>query len=311
MRFWSQFLFAGLTLQIYAVPMRPYVFRAKMSDGTYRNIRCCGDERGRFYVDEDGFVVKKDASGNFYVTSLKPSDFTAVTRDVRAAGIGVLENAPIKSIGHPNIPVILVNFSDLKMTVAPTEEEVTAYYDKYFNGTGNGELYTGAGSMGAVRDYFAIQSDSLFLPEFDVIGPVTLDKPMAYYGQDTDDDIDIHFGDFCKEALEQAIVLRPDLKTKFDNDGNGTMDLAFFVYAGLSETAPNAPKNAIWPKEDLEPLKIDDITIAVSACSSELLTVYPSKKVDGIGTACHEICHSLGLPDEYDLNYKALGMSYW
>ena len=38
-------------------------------------------------------------------------------------------------------------------------------------GTRDGILYTGAGSRGAVRDYFAQQSDSLFLPEFEVIGP--------------------------------------------------------------------------------------------------------------------------------------------
>jgi M6 family metalloprotease-like protein len=26
---------------------------------------------------------------------------------------------------------------------------------------------------------------------------------------------------------------------------------------------------------------------------------------------CHEVSHSLGLPDQYDTNYRALGMSYW
>lgn len=33
-----------LSAQIYAVPARFHVFRAQMSDGTFQNIRFCGDE---------------------------------------------------------------------------------------------------------------------------------------------------------------------------------------------------------------------------------------------------------------------------
>ena len=71
----------------------------------------------------------------------------------------------IKPLGSPRIPVILVNFSDEKLTVTETARGIADYYDKYCNGTRDGILYTGAGSRGAVRDYFAQQSDSLFLPE--------------------------------------------------------------------------------------------------------------------------------------------------
>ena len=169
-----------LSAQIYAVPARFHVFRAQMSDGTFQNIRFCGDEYRSYYVNEEGCLVEKEETGCFRVTSLRPQDKVGV-KAVRGMGLGIPGAAAIKPLGSPRIPVILVNFSDEKLTVAETAKGIADYYEKYCNGTRDGILYTGAGSRGAVRDYFAQQSDSLFLPEFDVIGPVALDKPMAYY----------------------------------------------------------------------------------------------------------------------------------
>ena len=173
-----------LSAQIYAVPARFHVFRAQMSDGTFQNIRFCGDEYRSYYVNEEGFLVEKEESGCFRVTSLRPQD-KEKTASVRAMRASSQDRVAIKPLGSPRIPVILVNFSDEKLTVTETARGIADYYDKYCNGTRDGILYTGAGSRGAVRDYFAQQSDSLFLPEFEVIGPVTLDKPMAYYGENS------------------------------------------------------------------------------------------------------------------------------
>ncbi|MDE5787498.1 MAG: hypothetical protein K2H79_03000, partial [Bacteroidaceae bacterium] len=89
--------------------------------------------------------------------------------------IGSQATAPLKSIGVQHVPVVLVAFSDKAFSVADTNEEVNAYYQKYCNGTMDGRIYTGHGSHGSIRDYFVEQSDSAFFPEFTVIGPVTLD----------------------------------------------------------------------------------------------------------------------------------------
>ena len=300
-----------LSAQIYAVPARFHVFRAQMSVGTFQNIRFCGDEYRSYYVNEDGFLVEKEETGCFRVTSLRPQDKVGV-KAVRGMGLGIPGAAAIKPLGSPRIPVILVNFSDEKLTVAETAKGIADYYEKYCNGTRDGILYTGAGSRGAVRDYFAQQSDSLFLPEFEVIGPVTLDKPMAYYGENSPSGAkDIRFSEFCSEALEQATTLVSDFKTRFDNDGNGTVDLAFFIYAGLPESDPGVTEDAIWPKEMIRPMTINGVTVSVTACCSELSKGSSGNQPSGIGTMCHEVSHALGLPDEYDTNYTALGMSYW
>lgn len=265
-----------LSAQIYAVPARFHVFRAQMSDGTFQNIRFCGDEYRSYYVNEEGFLVEKEETGRFRVTSLRLRD-KEKTATVRAMRASSQDRVAIKPLGSPRIPVILVNFSDEKLTVAETA-----------------------------------QSDSLFLPEFEVIGPVTLDKPMAYYGENSPSGAkDIRFSEFCSEALEQATTLVSDFKTRFDNDGNGTVDLAFFIYAGLPESDPGVTEDAIWPKEMIRPMTINGVTVSVTACCSELSKGSSGNQPSGIGTMCHEVSHALGLPDEYDTNYTALGMSYW
>ena len=53
---------------------------------------------------------------------------------------------------------------------------------------------------------------------------------MANYGENSPSGAkDIRFSDICREALEQATTLGADFKTRCDNDGNGTVDLAFFI----------------------------------------------------------------------------------
>ena len=309
---WLQLLcLLFVAADVFAVPARSRVFRAKMADGTYQDIRFCGDERRSFYLDMDGCVVEKNAEGLFVSTGTKPSSLFPKTRSARYSGIGSPENAPIKSVGSPKIPVILVNFADVKMTVADTDEAIREYYDLYCNGTRDGNLYTGAGSRGAVRDYFAQQSDSMFLPEFEVVGPVTLSRPMAYYGENSGSTLDVHFMDFCREALELAMATGVDFAERFDNDQNGTVDLAFFIYAGFPESDKGVDEDAIWPKEWLNPTEINGVTVSVVACGSEM-TVASGGMPTGIGTMCHELSHSLGLPDTYDTQYyTALGMSYW
>ena len=69
--------------------------------------------------------------------------------------------------------------------------------------------------------------------------------------------------------------------------------------------------DAIWPKELISPTIVNGQTISVMACCSELSKRASGNVPAGIGTMCHEVSHSLGLPDLYDTNYQALGMSYW
>ena len=242
--------------------------------------------------------------------------------------IGTQTGAPLKASGSPKVPVILVQYADLKFTSGlgthterdslgnPVEvrnqcqdelDELTVneFYTDFCNGRG-GDYYTGAGSFGAIKEYFRDQSGGIFTPEFVVIGPVTLDKSYKYYGEDSSSSRDIHMSDFYKEAIEGAQEVFGNWVNTFDNDGNGSVDMAFFVYAGEGQNGCD-DTYTIWPKESSSGGTQGGVRFGCYACSNELY----KNKTDGIGVFVHELSHALGLPDFYDTNYKAYGLDYW
>lgn len=255
--------------------------------------------------------------------------------------IGSQATAALKAQGVKYVPVVLVSFSDVDFSVADvvesdaqgnvtsrtkgTDEEVNAFYQKFCNGTMDGNRYTGHGSYGSIRDYFVEQSDSIFQPIFEVIGPVKLDKASTYYGEGYK--TDAHFSEFCSEATQKAMSWFTDW-ARFDNDDDNVIDMVFFVYAGLAESnTKGVYPNLIWPKEYPRKMTINDFDFAVSAATCECRpykwlndttatgTIVPKEvletRTDGIGVFCHELSHALGLPDFYDTNYKAFGMDIW
>ena len=306
---------------IFAVPALRFKKNVKMEDGTSIEVLFCGDENGSYHITSDGFLVEPIEGTDFFVKTTKKLNETNVLDNEEYAvrrRIGSQSTAPLKSKGSPNIPVILVNFSDVKFTVGATANEINSYYDLFCNGTRNGVLYTGAGSHGAIKDYFIAQSDSIFQPEFTVIGPVTLDNSMAFYGANsTDGGKDKNYAQFRTDAIRKAMVQFSNWDA-FDNDHNGTIDIVYFIFAGLGESNGGGP-NTIWPKESTASTTINGRVFATSACCNELRAekkdsntgLATKTKPDGIGIMCHELSHALGLPDFYDTRNIAFGMDFW
>ena len=126
----------------YAVPAKRSYFKALMSDNTYEYIVFCGDENGSYYLTSDGFIAIPSTNSDYYIkTDQRPEDKRVDSVNPNKRGIGAIETAPIASIGSPKIPVILVNFSDLKLSVAADDEAINKYYDLYCNGTMDGILW--------------------------------------------------------------------------------------------------------------------------------------------------------------------------
>ena len=238
------------------------------------------------------------------------TDYTQVA-EAKARRIGSAATAPLPSTGSPKIPIILVQFDDLKFTVAETAEEVKKNYEDFFNG-GEGVHPGAAGSTsyGSVKEYYRQQSNGLFTPEFTIIGPVTLSRSYTYYGQNSGNSKDINIRSFYSEACKLAIQQGGVEWSAFDNNNDQNVDMVFFVYAGEGENGSD-DTNTIWPKESASSLSVDyDGTTTIFGaygCGNEL---YQGKQ-DGIGLCIHEMGHGLGLPDFYDTNYKAFGLDYW
>ena len=220
------------------------------------------------------------------------------------SGLNPVYNAPMKigsknlaslsCVGSPKVPIVLVQFSNVSFS-ASGDADIVDYYDKYWNGTGDGHLYKGAGSYGSVSDYFYAQSGGLFTPQFVVVGPVTLSRAYSYYGQNQGTEKDININQFYEEAIAKILELNVDL-TQFDNNNDGVIDMLYFIYAGRgeNEVAADDPYT-IWPKEQLVKSTIHDMDFGSFACCNELT----GNKGSGIGVMCHELSHALGFPDFY------------
>lgn len=193
--------------------------------------------------------------------------------------------------------VILVNFAD--STFKYKNED----FETWLNEPG----YSTNGGTGSVKDYWRDNSMGQFVPNFTVVGPYTLSKPLVAYAgnaEDTGEDIDPR--SMIKEACQLAKEANPGLDfSKFDNDGDGVVDNCYVIYAGYSE-ASTANPNDMWPHswtmgDDV--FEIDGVKIDEYSCSAELVGMPGAPAVptmDGIGTFTHEFGHILGLKDMYD-----------
>lgn len=228
-------------------------------------------------------------------------------KPVRRVMAGATGGEGIGVTGKRKGLVILVNFKDKKMQSKHTQAE----WNDYFNKVG----YNKYGNNGSVHDYFYAQSYGKLDLEFDVIGPVTVSKNMASYGANDAHGNDIDPAGMIKEACELAYAKEKMDMSQYDWDGDGAVDQVYVIYAGYGEAA-GGEANTIWPHEwDIQgggySLVLGGQRIRTYACSSEL-NGGSGTYISGIGTACHEFSHCMGIPDFYDTaGGGCFGMDAW
>lgn len=246
-------------------------------------------------------------------------------------------NQGVLSVKSPKIPVILVQFNDRPFSTAgKTDEEVRNSYELFFNSADADKVKEVTGSSGSISAYFNDMSRGAFLPQFDLIGPLTLDNGYAVYGGNHGNYSDVNINAFFKDALSKAVNSNNVNWNQYDNDGNGTVDVALFIYAGWGENVASVngvtvDPDAIWPKEGPSGLTVTDdngtvYKFGVYGVTAEARYIDRSKiaedikgdfpngynpenmKMDGVGVCIHEFTHALGLPDFYDTKNVAFGM---
>lgn len=334
----SAAVIAATTLSAMAIPAKRDIRVFRQSDGSQISVRLIGDEKFHSFVTTDGLPVERVSNGDFhYRLSTGVSDMTAHNPEMRQTSeesfikaqgeklsVGAIAKASSKAIearsskkvatransftqvpnnGSPKIPVLLVQYKDKKFKDA----DPIATFNKFFVN----------GSTSAYQ-YFADQSNGKFTPEFDVYGPVTLMGNRATYGGNNAWGNDKALG---MMVAESAIGLDGDIEySRYDNDGDGECDVLIILYAGDGEASSmdSDYENAIWPcqwqlssSDYGKELTLDNTRIDKFACFNELNGTN-LRKIDGIGTFCHEFSHCLGLPDFYDTKYGPhFGMGPW
>lgn len=269
-----------------------------LEDGTLVMATLQGDEFYNYYITDDGRVLNATASGKYRIVSEQAHsrarrmavERLAETNSLRAKSIR--RNTESSDESRHGL-VILAQFQDVKFSAQGTQE----YFSRMFNEKG----FSDNGNTGSVSDYFYDQSYGKLSYEFDVVGPVTLPNPLAYYGAHDEEsgDVDTRDLDFAADACTTAQDL-VDF-SKYDEDNDGIVDNVFILFAGYSE-AMGATPECIWPHQWViwdRNLTIDGKRIYKYACSNELLWS-SGEALNGIGTACHEFSHTLGLADTYN-----------
>ena len=333
-------LLAGFFQHAYAVKAYPYPIQVTQPDGSVITLQKHGDEFLN-WTTSGGRLVKQGADGFYYLAQFSsvgavqattnrvrpataPQDFSTITPPAAAferarprredfsrifagrshfsrlnmaapAAQGSLRSM---SSGNKKFLVILVQFSDNTFTSASPRSD-------FFNLL-NLDGYAENGATGSAWNYFRENSSETFNPQFDVVGPVTLSRNMAYYGANVDDD-DVRPREMVTEAVDLADQQLGVDFSQYDNDGDGYIDNIFIYYAGYNE-AEGGPDNTIWPHawSIYNQRTVDGVKTGSYACSSELRGSSGSTMA-GIGTFCHEFGHVIGLPDFYDTDYEDNG----
>lgn len=233
-------------------------------------------------------------------------------RTRRAMEIGTTTPPYFPHTGSPKVLTILVEFSDSTFYMSNPKKN----FNQYLNCEGKPEKFDAFDNrnFGSVRQYFKDMSGGKFTPQFDVIGPIRLSKPLSYYGADGKggNPKDLNIRELIKEACS-AVDDSVNFKD-YDNNNDGIADLVYVIYAGYSQSVGNLSTD-IWPKSSWlsEDFKLDGVSIKRFGVSNELnytrrLKDKNGKKIkviNGIGLFCHEFSHTMGLPDFYPYNQAA------
>ena len=286
-------------VSLFAVPAYRGWQTKSQPDGSTITVRLVGDEFFHYWETEDGKIAVENEDGTFVVTAENRPTAKKIAQKRNASPY---MKRPIRKIGEHNMAprglVVLVNFSNVSFKTANNQSA--------FNDLMNSTNYTHNGAYGSVREYFRAQSNGQYVPDFDVVGPITLTKTRATYGANTsskqgsDTNPAQMIVDACK-AVDNTVDF-----TTYDNNNDGYIDFVYVIYAGEGE-ADGGPKESVWPHNwyvksgagitcNLDGKKLDNY-----ACSAELN--HSDNTRTGIGTIAHEFGHVIGLPDYYDTDY--------
>ena len=319
----------------HAIVACPDPARVQQPDGTFITLLQHGDEWFNYTTTADGYTVVKDGVDGFYKYATLASNelvptamvaHDAVTRNARelswlaavprhlTPGKDVISarRAPHRlhgKTGHYDYK----NFRGLVILVA--YNDCAFAYDNahtLFNDMINQRNYRGFMSnaafpelipyTGSVRDYFYDSSAGEFDPVFDVVGPVTIDYSQYDAMKTSGAPV------LVNAALDAAdpLVNYKD----YDRDGDGKVDMVFFLFAGAGSNFSGNDSRLLWPHASSITSKyLDGVSFDRYACSTELYSRPESKIIDGIGTMCHEFSHVLGIADLYDTDGTSSGGS--
>lgn len=339
-------------LSIRADKAYPFPVNVVQQDGTTLTIVQHGDEYFHYVTTVDGvllvqkengyYIALIDDFGNLVATSqlahnannrsveeralieqqdrdvfLKQASETSALRRVMQEPVQA-SNLEFPHEGSPKAIVILAEFADTTFTIENPKRSFEQYFNSYqqLEDFGRGE----SSNVCSVGYYFNLISFGQYTPQFDVYGPVTLPQPLKKYGGSNDKGSDENMS----LLLQHACAAMDDSLdfSQYDANNDGYVDLVMVVYAGYSQSMSGNSNECIWPKSgNVSGGTYDGKKVSRYGVNAELngfpgcYSSAPWKRINGIGTLCHEFSHCLGLPDFYptlsSVKGDNQGMEFW
>ncbi len=313
----------GVSIAANAVPACPEIEKVTLPDGSSISLRLVGDEFFNYTSTVDGYAVERSADGWYYYldeagrSGVRARDPECRDRQETTWLVTLPETARMRRAGkigsrpefHRTISVgdgfrglvILVEYNDCPFSRTDIRDIFhgmlnTRGYDGFVSATtGMKEEYSGS-----VTDYFHDSSGGLFQPQFDVVGPVKVDYSSLYPNQTAN----------VKEVFTSALGILDSTVdfSRYDCDGDGKIDLLYFIVSGPGSNYSGNDSRLMWPHASVfTGVTLDGVEASAMACSTEFHGRAADRTIDGIGVMCHEFSHVLGLPDLYDTDYAGSG----
>ena len=282
-----------------AIPADPRPVQVTQPDGSTLTITLHGDEFFHFTTTSDGYTIVKNAAGFYTYARLDGDRLVAGNRIARdlsqrtaadmaalasipkgltdrvqaSAGTQMLgrRNSAMRRVGADGMMdydnfrglIILINYSDKKFSMA----EPGDFYDDMVNT----HDYTGytlnnrrVHMTGSVRDYYYDNSNHIFDPHFDVVGPVNVPYSCRYPQSTSRSDAIFY-------AALDSIDSEVDF-SQYDTDGDGYVDMVFFLVAGFSANYGGNDESYLWPHMYylFNAPAHDGVLFGLYACSTEI-----------------------------------------
>ena len=303
------FLFVSVS-SLFAVPAVPWAVEKVQPDGTIISVYLKGDEKVNWMESEDGYTLmyddqkyvvyaQTDGQGNLtpsnirFGSSVKPA--VNIAKGLRYSKMQVntliqiwemTENAVIQrgSTGNVNMLCILAAFSDRAFVKTQSD----------FNNLMNQVNYNTGGAKGSVKDYFLESSYGALNLQVTVIGPVTLPNTSAYYAP----------GGRYREFANAVVNLADPLVDFSLFASGGEVENFHIIFAGFGDEAVDNGQQ-IWSHKGTlgSTVTKDGVKLSSYSCSPELRGS-SGLNITYIGVVAHEMCHGLGSPDYYDIDYS-------
>lgn len=285
-RILSILLMAGICSSLLAGPADPLPQQYIQPDGSIVTVYIHGDEYLNWMTDANGDVIETGEDG-FIRRAAMPSKALFERASIQRQNA----NKSLRSgrqIGTRHFPVLLIQYPDCPFIIT------TEQFENFFNGNG-------ASSTGSVQNYYNEQSDGLFTPVFDLLGPVTVSNNRAYYKENPQGAVAEAVG----QLVDAGTLNLSDYVSSSWYSYEYYIEDVVMIFAGHSRASGDS--DGIWPVRYRGNIYNKGKYYVKGFCCAPELQGASGSSLAGIGHICHEFGHCMGLPDFYDTNSSAHG----